>query len=71
MSKYLCFRCDHKLVLESNFMASDMGAVPEEEGMTDEDYMVTFMSCPYCGAKYEVSDTPDSEKGDYPYFSEI
>ena len=30
----------------------------------EEDYVV----CPYCGARYELYDTPESEKKNYPYW---
>lgn len=28
------------------------------------------MSCPHCGASYEIYDTPLSEIHNYPYFNE-
>lgn len=29
-----------------------------------------LMTCPYCGASYEVYDTPEEEQENYPYFKE-
>lgn len=51
-------------------MGSDLGFLDEEKSLTDEDFMVTEMSCPYCGASYAVYDTPVSEMSNYPYFNE-
>lgn len=70
MEKYLCFRCQHELCIEDNWMGSDIGAVTEEKSLTDDDFMVTLMSGPHCGASYEVYDTPVSERENYPYFNE-
>lgn len=70
MEKYLCFRCKHELIISSNWMGSDIGAIEEDKALTDEDFMITSMSCPYCGAGYEVYDTPESEMCHYPYFNE-
>ena len=58
-------RCEHDLILEGNFMLSEInGEVLTEE----EDTMVTYAHCPYCGARYELTDTPESEKKNYPYW---
>jgi hypothetical protein len=51
-------------------MGSDLALVPDEKSLTDEDFMVTLMSCPYCGASYEIHDTPLSETHNYPYFND-
>lgn len=59
-----CMRCGHDLIIEGNVMLSDIGAADCDE----EDAMVTYMTCPHCGAYYEVTDTPDSEKPNYPYW---
>lgn len=60
-----CMRCEHDLILESNFMLSDF-----DDGINEEDdAMVTYAHCPYCGARYELTDTPQSEKIKYPYWS--
>ena len=61
-----CMRCQHDLILENNFMLSDFDDVNEED-----DAMVTYAHCPYCGARYELTDTPESEKIDYPYWNEV
>ena len=47
-------------------MLSDFDDVNEED-----DAMVTYAHCPYCGARYELTDTPESEKIDYPYWNEV
>jgi DNA-directed RNA polymerase subunit RPC12/RpoP len=60
-----CMRCDSNLILESNFMLSEING---EELSEDDDAMVTNASCPYCGARYELYDTPQSEKKNYPYW---
>lgn len=69
MDKYRCFRCKHELCIDDNWMGSDLALVPDEKALSDEDSMVTLMSCPYCGASYEVYDTPLSEIDNYPYFN--
>ena len=61
-----CIRCNHNLILESNFMLSDFDETLTEE---DDDAMVTYAHCPYCGARYELTDTPESEKKNYPYWT--
>ena len=61
---YKCMRCRHDLIISGNFMVSDLN----EEVNEDEDSIVTNMVCPYCGATYEVYDTPESEKENYPYW---
>ena len=40
-----------------------------EELNEEDDAMVTNAHCPYCGARYELYDTPESEKKDYPYWN--
>ena len=60
-----CMRCEHDIVLEGNFMLSEING---EELTEDEDTMVTYAHCPYCGARYELTDTPECEKKDYPYW---
>ena len=62
-----CMRCKHKLILESNFMLSEING---EELSDDDDAMVTYAHCPYCGARYELTDTPQSEKKNYPYWNQ-
>lgn len=60
-----CMRCDHELIISGNSMLSDyMDAQTEEE-----DAIVTYMFCPFCGASYEVADTPLSEQSKYPYWN--
>ena len=60
-----CFRCGRDLIIEGNFMLNDLylGELSEEE-----DAMVTTAHCPYCGASYELTDTPEIEKINYPYW---
>lgn len=60
-----CMRCGHELIIGGNFMLSDFEIVNE-----DGDAMVTNASCPYCGASYELFDTPECEKKNYPYWLE-
>ena len=69
MDKYRCFKCKHELCIDDNWMGSDLALVPDKKALSDEDFMVTLMSCPYCGASYEVYDTPLSEIDNYPYFN--
>ena len=59
-----CMRCGHDLIIGGNIMLSDIGVADNDE----DDAMVTNMTCPYCGAYYEVTDTPESEKCHYPYW---
>ena len=66
--EYKCFRCNHQLMIDNNFMATDIGIVQEDKFLTSEDFMVTTMTRPYCGASYEVYDTPEEEQENYPYF---
>ena len=49
---YQCTSCGHYI----NF------------GQWDEFYTKEFKYCPYCGARYELYDTPESEKKNYPYW---
>lgn len=60
-----CMRCGHDLILESNFMLSEING---QELSEDEDTMVTYAHCPHCGARYELTDTPEAEKPNYPYW---
>ena len=39
-----------------------------EELAEDDDAMVTNAHCPHCGARYEIYETPESEKQNYPYW---
>lgn len=61
-----CMRCGHDLILTSNFMLSEVSGMDLDE---DDDAIVTYAECPYCGAKYELTDTPESEKKNYPYWN--
>lgn len=61
-----CMRCKHEIILEGNFMLSEING---EELNEDDDTMVTYAHCPYCGARYELTDTPESEKRNYPYWN--
>lgn len=40
-----------------------------EELSENDDAMVTYAHCPYCGARYELTDTPENEKKNYPYWN--
>ena len=60
-----CMRCEHDLILEGNFMLSEING---EELSEDDDAIVTYAHCPFCGARYELTDTPESEKKNYPYW---
>ena len=59
-------RCSHNLILQSNFMLSEINGYDLDE---DDDALVTYAVCPYCGARYELTDTPQSEKKNYPYWN--
>ena len=61
-----CMRCGHDLILEGNFMLSEINC---EELLEDDDAIVTYAHCPFCGARYELTDTPQSEKKNYPYWN--
>jgi hypothetical protein len=63
-----CMRCGHDLIIGGNFMLSDITGGALEE---DDEARVTDASCPFCGASYELYDTPESEKKDYPYWNRI
>ena len=65
--KETCMRCGHDLILGGNFMLSDIDG---EELPEEDDAMVTNATCPYCGAYYELYDTPLSERCNYPYWKE-
>ena len=58
-------RCNHSLILLGNTMLSDAGLADCDE----DDAMITDAKCPYCGAFYEITDTPESEKKNYKYWS--
>lgn len=61
-----CMRCGHEIIIGGNFMLSDISG---EELNEEDDAMVTNAHCPYCGAGYELYDTPESEKKNYPYWN--
>lgn len=63
-----CMRCKHNLIIESNFMLSEING---EELSEDDDAMVTYAHCPHCGAKYELTDVSENEKKNYPYWGKI
>lgn len=67
---YKCMRCGHKLIIGGNHMAADVGLVDYDKELSDDDFMITNMICPHCGAGYEVYDTPKNEWKDYEYFKE-
>ena len=68
MTMYKCFRCGHDLIIGGNHMLSEVMC---DDTMTeDEDAMVTNATCPHCGAYYELYDTPEADKGCYPYWKE-
>lgn len=60
-----CMRCNHDLIIGGNFMLSEING---EELLDEDDAIVTNASCPYCGAHYEIYDTPESERNQYEYF---
>jgi redox-regulated HSP33 family molecular chaperone len=62
-----CMRCGHELIISGNFMLSEVNC---EELSEEDDAMVTNAHCPFCGAGYELYDTPESEKYKYPYWNE-
>lgn len=59
-------RCGHEIIIGGNFMLSEING---EELNEEDDAMVTNAHCPYCGAGYELYDTPESEKKNYPYWN--
>lgn len=66
-------RCGHELNIEGNFMLSDFYegvlGVGLDVGLDkNNDAMVTFAYCPNCGAKYEITDTPENDKVNFPYW---
>ena len=65
-TKYCCWRCGRELMCMCNFIASECGYIDEDD--EDNDSIVTTYSCPYCGASYEVIDTPEGEKMEYEYW---
>ena len=62
-----CMRCQHDIILEGNFMLSE---ITGEDLSEDDDAMVTDAFCPYCGARYQLTDTPLSERKNYPYWEQ-
>ena len=60
-------RCGHDLIIGGNFMMSDVTGENLDE---DDDAMITNASCPHCGASYELYDTPENEKPNYPYWDD-
>ena len=61
-------RCGHDLIIGGNFMLSEVTGTELDE---DDDAMVTNASCPHCGASYELYDTPENEKPNYPYWDDM
>jgi ribosomal protein S27AE len=62
-----CMRCGHDLIIGGNFMLSEVTGTELDD---DDDAMVTNASCPHCGASYELYDTPENEKPNYPYWDD-
>lgn len=60
-----CMRCGKELIIGGNFMLSEINGEELSEG---DDAMVTNATCAYCGASYEIYDTPESERDNYPYW---
>ena len=50
----------------ANMLLSEING---EELNEEDDAMVTNAHCPYCGARYDLYDTPESEKKNYPYWN--
>lgn len=63
--KYKCFRCKHELIWGNDFMQSDLEG---EELKENEDSLVSFYTCPYCGMSYMITDTAPEDQKDFPYF---
>ena len=54
----ICTRCAHELELDDIW-----------EG--EEDYGNTYVfHCPYCGARYECTEVPESEKDEYEFYKD-
>ena len=49
-------------------MLSEVTGAELDDG---DDAMVTNASCPHCGASYELYDTPENEKVNYPYWDDM
>ena len=64
-----CWRCGSDLICMANFMLSEIEG--DDTLSDDDDAMTTDYSCPFCGARYTVIDTPENEKKNYPYFKNI
>lgn len=62
-----CMRCNHDLIIENNFMLSEIIDLTSD----DEDTMITSCKCPYCGLTYEIAETPESEKKNLPYWNNV
>lgn len=60
-----CIRCNHELINNGNAMLSDLVVVDSQE----DDAIITYMSCPFCGAEYEVTYTPEREQQNFPYWN--
>lgn len=60
-----CMRCHHELIISGNAMLSDLELADSQE----DDAIITYMSCPFCGTQYEITDTPESERQKYPYWN--
>ena len=52
---YKCFYCGHEVIWNSDFDAEDCGHDSDD----CKGRIVTFYTCPHCGAEYEVLQ-PDS-----------
>lgn len=61
-----CTRCGHKMVIDDNFMLSDR----KDDIASEEDAICTELHCTNCGLSMTIYDTPESEKVDYPYWSD-
>ena len=62
-----CYVCGSPLTWNSDFMKSEIYG---EELNDDDDAIVRNLSCGHCGASYEVCETSENDKKNYPFWKE-
>jgi ribosomal protein S27AE len=60
-----CPQCGTNTVWQDSFMRSDI-----QDGVADDDSIVSIVSCPYCGASVEIIEPKLTEYKDYLAFQE-
>lgn len=55
---FRCFFCYHEVIWDNDFMLSEVSDIDDDEAI------VSYYLCPFCGRSYEVSEPLKEEKAD-------